>query len=140
LVQSPTRHQTREYAFAATKCNNILWCDQRRQFGATEQRSRTFCLHHQGMTMTDRVSETTLSCRSELTWLVAREEFIRQRNVLSRPKAVIGPGGPSYASKAGAINARKSRVAEHLLPQAASPNLSTSSWWLGGNAGCYRHQ
>jgi hypothetical protein len=63
-----------------------------------------------------------------------------QRLYYARPKAVIGPGGPSYASKAGAINARKSRVAEHLLPLAASPNLSTSSWWLGGNAGYYRHQ
>jgi hypothetical protein len=59
---------------------------------------------------------------------------------MTRPKVVIGPGGPSYASKAGAINARKSHVAEHLLPLPASPNLSTSSWRLGGNAGCYRHQ
>jgi hypothetical protein len=66
-----------------------------------------------------------------MVFTIQKTFFLSFEIRITRPKAVIGPGGPSYASKAGAINARKSRVAEHLLSLAASPKLSTSSWWLG---------
>jgi hypothetical protein len=60
-------------------------------------------------------------------------------HVVTWPKAVIGPGGPSCASKTGARNAGKSHVAEHLplcLIVAAGWQcwllLGISSWMRGG--------
>jgi hypothetical protein len=54
-------------------------------------------------------------CINSIIWLILNLQFkipqyFEFEFQLTRPKAVTGPGGPSYAGKAWAINARKSRV------------------------------